>query len=70
MQIMINTIRIIEDKELLASILKHYYSFIRKYSFYLNKIILVPQRIFTLAVYKYFDCDIHKVSSIKLSEIL
>lgn len=67
---MINTIRIIEDKEVLGAILKHYYSFIRKYSFYLNKIILVPQRIFILALYKYFDYDIKKVNPLKLSEIL
>lgn len=59
---MINAIRIIEDKKVLAAILQHYFRFIRKYSFYLNKIILVPQRVFTLALYKYYDYDIKKVN--------
>ena len=39
----------------------NYYTMISSYSFIKNKIILVPQRIFILILFKYFDYEYDRI---------
>jgi hypothetical protein len=48
----------------------NYCKLILMYSFNKNKIILVPQRILVLLIYKYFDCDLKKVDADDIRSIL
>lgn len=54
-------IHIIEDKNLLAAMIRNYCKMTLDYSFKKNKIILVPQRVLVLLIYKYFDYDLQSV---------
>lgn len=40
------------------------------FSFRKNKIILVPQRIIVLAIYKYYDFDLSKINTEELADIM
>jgi hypothetical protein len=57
-KLMMEIIKVIEDKEILAAMIVNYCKVIFEYSFKKNKIILVPQRVLALLIYKYFDFDL------------
>jgi len=42
--------------------LQNYYKMVHEYGFYKNKIVLVPQRVFMLLVFNYFDYNLEKVN--------
>lgn len=57
-RLMMDIIKVIEDKEVLGVMIGNYCKMILEYSFKKNRIILVPQRILALLLYKYFDFDL------------
>ncbi len=63
-------IKVIEDKLVLAAMMKNYVRMIQQYSFEWNKIILVPQRILVLLIYKYFQFNTSLVQPSELASIL
>lgn len=63
-------IKVIEDKLVLAAMMKNYVRMIQQYSFKRNKIILVPQRILVLLIYKYFQFNTSLVQPSELASIL
>jgi hypothetical protein len=65
-----NIIKVINEKEVLEAMIKNYYLLIREFSFRKNKIILVPQRIFVLLIFKYFDYDLKQIDGDEIARIL
>lgn len=63
-------VRLIEDKIVLAAMMRNYYRMAKGFSFRKNKIILVPQRIIVLAIYKYYNCDLNKINKEELARIM
>jgi len=51
-----------QKRSSLKVMLRNYYKMVHKYRFFKNKIVLVPQRVFVLLVFKYFDYNLEKVS--------
>ena len=62
-RLMCDIIRVTDDKQVLAAMISNYCKNILMYSFNKNKIILVPQRILALLIYKYFNYDLKKVDA-------
>lgn len=60
-RLLIAIIRVVEDKVVLAAMIKNYFKMAQQYSFKKNKIILVPQRILVLLIYKYFDFNMQLI---------
>lgn len=50
--------------------MRNYYQMARDFSFKKNKIILVPQRIIVLVIYKYYDFDLTKIDKQELTDIM
>lgn len=51
----------VQDRYLLGKILINYYKMMMENDFYKNKIVLVPQRIFALCLFKYFNFKVEEV---------
>lgn len=67
---MIKLIGTMTDQDTIKIVLKNYYAMVKKYPFVKNKIILLPQRIFILLIYRYCDFQIEKLKIAKLAELL
>ena len=67
---MLAIISAVEDKVLLTRIMVQYFKMMTQYDFYKNKIVLIPQRVFALCVFKYFDFKISEIDPEKLRSIL
>jgi hypothetical protein len=65
-----NIIRVIDNKSILAAMIKNYCRLILEFSFKKNKIILVPQRVLVLLIYKYFDYNLSKIDFEEIRAIL
>lgn len=61
-KLLMEIIKVTDDKEILAAMIRNYCKLILAYSFKKNKIILVPHRILALLIYKYFDFDLQRVN--------
>lgn len=57
-KIMIKLIGLLTNQDILKIVLKNYYGMVKKYPFVKNKIVLLPQRIFILLIYRYCDFQI------------
>jgi hypothetical protein len=57
-RLLMDIIKVTDDKQVLGVMIGNYCKMILEYSFKKNKIILVPQRILALLLYKYFDFDL------------
>lgn len=57
-RLLMDIIKVIEDKQVLGVMIGNYCKMILEYSFKKNKVILVPHRILALLLYKYFDFDL------------
>lgn len=63
-------VKLIENKNVLAAMMRNYYRMARGFSFKKNKIILVPQRIVVLVIYKYYDFDLSRIDKEELANIM
>ena len=63
-------IGLISSKVLLKQMMLNYYKMTKAFSFCLNKIVLIPQRILILLIYKYYDCDLTAIEPREVMDIL
>ena len=63
-------IKLMEEKSVLAAVMRNYYRMVKCFSFKKNKIILVPQRIIVLAIFKYYDFDLSRIDKEELADIM
>lgn len=63
-------VKLIDDKSVLGAVMRNYHRMAKGFSFRKNKIILVPQRIVVLAIYKYYDFDLSKINKEELADIM